>query len=52
LNEAGDQCKICLRSLEEISSWTLYTDGERQAIIDSLPQRRSALMTQFDQGKD
>ncbi|WP_420431650.1 DUF1289 domain-containing protein [Hyphobacterium sp.] len=36
--EAG-LCVGCFRSLEELSQWTCYTDEERAAIGESLPER-------------
>lgn len=36
--EAG-LCVGCFRSLEELGQWTRYTDEERAAIGESLPER-------------
>lgn len=35
-------CIGCLRSLDEIARWGGMTDGERQAIMDRLPERKRA----------
>ena len=39
--EAG-LCVGCFRSLEELGQWTRYTDEERAAIGESLPERERA----------
>jgi uncharacterized protein len=36
--EAG-LCEGCLRSLDEIAEWGLYSPAERRRIIDQLPRR-------------
>ncbi|MTH62696.1 DUF1289 domain-containing protein [Paracoccus shanxieyensis] len=35
-------CIGCLRTLDEIARWGGMTDGERQAIMDRLPERKRA----------
>lgn len=35
-------CEGCGRSLDEIASWSGYTDAERRRIMLSLPQRVDA----------
>jgi predicted Fe-S protein YdhL (DUF1289 family) len=34
-------CSGCGRTLDEIARWTLLSDGERQAIVRALPERRA-----------
>ena len=35
-------CKGCYRTLEEIGRWGSMSDGERQAIMSTLRQRRES----------
>ena len=46
LEPATDICMGCFRSLDEISAWTRFTNAERQAIRDALPERKR----EFDGG--
>ena len=36
-------CRGCGRSLNEIASWTAYSDGERTRIMKELPLRLAAM---------
>lgn len=36
------ECKGCLRTIDQISSWTRYTDAERAAIMADIERRRAA----------
>ena len=39
VDQASGLCRGCGRSLDEIASWTAYSDGERARIMDELPGR-------------
>jgi predicted Fe-S protein YdhL (DUF1289 family) len=36
-------CSGCGRSLEEIASWTSYSDAERARVMQELPRRLTAM---------
>lgn len=36
-------CTGCLRTIEEITTWTRYSDAERRAIMAALPDRAHLL---------
>lgn len=36
-------CTGCLRTIEEITAWTRYSNGERRAIMAALPDRAGLL---------
>ncbi|MEX3314914.1 DUF1289 domain-containing protein [Sulfitobacter sp. PS-8MA] len=36
-------CTGCLRSMDEISTWSRMTDAERRAIVAALPNREALL---------
>ena len=42
LDASGELCLGCFRTLEEIVSWTAYSDNERWNVLERLPARRSA----------
>jgi uncharacterized protein len=35
-------CEGCHRTLDEIAAWSVMDDVEKQAVWDTLPQRRTA----------
>lgn len=35
-------CFGCFRTIDEISSWTRYSEGRRERIMQELPARRAA----------
>jgi hypothetical protein len=39
LDPATEICIGCYRTLDEISYWTRYTNAQRQAIREAIPQR-------------
>ncbi|MEQ8493418.1 MAG: DUF1289 domain-containing protein, partial [Gammaproteobacteria bacterium] len=42
LNAEEGICIGCLRTKDEITFWSRYTDGQRAAIMDDLARRRAA----------
>jgi len=36
-------CLGCYRKLSEVAAWARFTDAERDAILDALPDRRSLI---------
>lgn len=40
---ASSLCLGCLRTLNEIGSWSALTDGQRADIIAQLPERRARI---------
>ncbi|MDH5534655.1 MAG: DUF1289 domain-containing protein [Betaproteobacteria bacterium] len=42
MNEAGEYCTGCYRTLAEIANWTDYTVSERCAVLERLGARRAA----------
>ena len=42
LDPESGLCVGCGRTLAEIGKWTRYTDDERQAIMNALPDRLAA----------
>jgi predicted Fe-S protein YdhL (DUF1289 family) len=39
--DAGDLCRGCGRSLDEIAAWGTMTPAERDAVMAVLPERRT-----------
>ncbi|MCB1314976.1 MAG: DUF1289 domain-containing protein [Leptospiraceae bacterium] len=39
MDPASMLCQGCGRSLQEIGRWSVYTDQERRAIMQQLPER-------------
>lgn len=35
-------CVGCFRTMEELGCWTRYSDAERKAIMQALPEREAA----------
>jgi len=35
-------CVGCFRTMEELGCWTRYSDAEREAIMEALPEREAA----------
>jgi hypothetical protein len=42
MSEAHGLCEGCLRTLDEIATWSLLDDAEKRAVWRDLPQRRAA----------
>lgn len=42
MDTAREFCTGCFRTLEEIGCWQMYSDADKQRIIDAAAQRRSA----------
>jgi uncharacterized protein len=42
MNEANGLCEGCLRTLDEIATWSLLDDAEKRAIWRELSQRRAS----------
>ncbi len=40
IDPADGQCKGCARTLDEIARWAAMSDGERDAILAALEDRR------------
>ncbi len=36
----GEYCAGCWRTLQEVSHWRGYTDGEKRAVLEKLRERR------------
>ena len=43
IEQATGYCRGCCRTLDEISSWTRYTPGERRRVMEALSLRRAAV---------
>lgn len=43
LDPFEDLCVGCLRTTDEIASWTRYSDDDRRRIMDTLKERRLRL---------
>lgn len=41
LDPVSRLCIGCLRTVEEIGAWSFMDAGEKQAVLDSLPGRRT-----------
>lgn len=41
-------CRGCLRSLDEIAGWAVFSAEERRAVMQELPARRAALAGKDD----
>lgn len=39
--DAAGRCEGCLRTLDEIASWSLMGDDDRLRIMDALPEREA-----------
>jgi predicted Fe-S protein YdhL (DUF1289 family) len=42
MNEVTGVCEGCQRSIDEIASWSAYSDREKRAVLERLPARKSA----------
>ncbi len=42
MNPATGYCEGCLRTIDEIARWTLYSSEEKRAVLAQLAQRRAA----------
>jgi predicted Fe-S protein YdhL (DUF1289 family) len=43
MDAASGYCEGCRRSLEEIASWSAYSQAEKRAVLALLPARKKAL---------
>jgi predicted Fe-S protein YdhL (DUF1289 family) len=43
MDAASGYCEGCLRSLEEIASWSAYSPAEKRAVLAQLPARKKSL---------
>ena len=43
MDSASGYCEGCLRSLDEIASWSKYTASEKRAVLALLPARKQSL---------
>ncbi len=41
MDDATGWCEGCLRSIDEIATWSLLDDGEKLAVIAELAKRRT-----------
>ncbi len=41
MDDGTGWCEGCLRSIDEIATWSLLDDGEKRAVIAELAQRRT-----------
>ncbi len=51
MSEAHGLCEGCLRTLDEIATWSLLDDAEKRAVWRQLPQRRAAVAARADAPK-
>jgi predicted Fe-S protein YdhL (DUF1289 family) len=42
MNEVTGVCDGCRRNLEEIASWSAYSDAQKRAVLERLPARKIA----------
>ncbi len=42
IDEATGLCAGCLRTLDEIASWSVLDDDSKRSVIDALAERRAA----------
>jgi predicted Fe-S protein YdhL (DUF1289 family) len=40
MNQATGLCEGCLRNLDEIAGWSLYSAAEKRAVLEQLSARR------------
>ena len=43
MNPATGYCDGCLRTIDEIARWTVFTEDEKRAVLAELPRRRAAV---------
>ena len=43
MDAASGYCEGCRRSLDEIASWSAYSQAEKRAVLALLPARKKAL---------
>lgn len=43
VDESGQSCTACLRTLDEIIDWPTLTDEDKRAVLQRVAARRSAL---------
>lgn len=48
LDNAGAYCTACRRTLAQIRDWRIYTDNERQAIMERLAASSPELLASGD----
>ena len=46
MDEASGWCEGCLRTIDEIASWSAYDDATRRAVWDALDDRHAQWMAQ------
>ena len=49
MDRETDQCFGCGRSRDEIAKWTLYTDAERDVVMEELPARLPQLRAKLEE---
>ena len=42
MNEITGVCEGCQRNIEEIASWSAYSDAQKRAVLERLPARKIA----------
>jgi hypothetical protein len=43
MDQATGLCAGCLRTLDEIASWSLFSDDDKRAVLAAIPHRRGRL---------
>jgi len=43
MDAASGYCEGCRRSIDEIASWSTYSNAQKRAVLAQLPARNSAL---------
>ena len=43
MDASGGYCEGCRRSIDEIASWSTYSNEQKRAVLAQLPARNSAL---------
>lgn len=43
MDQATGLCAGCMRTLDEIASWSVYSDDEKRTVLAALPARRGRL---------
>ncbi len=51
MHEASGLCEGCLRTIDEIASWSALDDDAKRAVWDAIEVRHAQWLTQRDAGK-
>jgi uncharacterized protein len=51
MHEASGLCEGCLRTIDEIASWSVFDDEEKRAVWDAIEIRHAQWLAKRDDGR-